>query len=45
MVQEKLLRVIEYGEFERVGGKQTIKVDTRLVCATNEDLPLFSTAR
>ncbi|TQF71922.1 phage shock protein operon transcriptional activator [Pseudoalteromonas luteoviolacea] len=39
MVQEKLLRVIEYGEFERVGGKQTVKVDTRLVCATNEDLP------
>ena len=32
MVQEKLLRVIEYGEFERVGGKQTVKVDTRLVC-------------
>ena len=39
MVQEKLLRVIEYGEFERVGGKHTVKVDTRLVCATNEDLP------
>ncbi|WP_213607704.1 phage shock protein operon transcriptional activator [Pseudoalteromonas sp.] len=39
LVQEKLLRVIEYGEFERVGGKQTVKVDTRLVCATNEDLP------
>jgi len=39
MVQEKLLRVIEYGEFERVGGKSTVKVDTRLVCATNEDLP------
>lgn len=42
MVQEKLLRVIEYGEFERVGGKQTIKVDTRLVCATNEDLPTLA---
>lgn len=39
MVQEKLLRVIEYGEFERVGGKHTVKVDARLVCATNEDLP------
>ncbi len=39
LVQEKLLRVIEYGEFERVGGKQTVKVDTRLVCANNEDLP------
>lgn len=42
MVQEKLLRVIEYGEFERVGGKQTVKVDTRLVCATNEDLPALA---
>ncbi|WP_046003468.1 phage shock protein operon transcriptional activator [Pseudoalteromonas rubra] len=42
MVQEKLLRVIEYGEFERVGGKQTVKVDTRLVCATNEDLPTLA---
>ena len=38
-VQEKLLRVIEYGEFERVGGRTPIKVDTRLICATNEDLP------
>jgi len=39
LVQEKLLRVIEYGEFERVGGSRTVKVDTRLVAATNEDLP------
>ena len=39
LIQEKLLRVIEYGEFERVGGKSTVKVNTRLVCATNEDLP------
>ena len=39
LIQEKLLRVIEYGEFERVGGKSTIRVNTRLVCATNEDLP------
>jgi psp operon transcriptional activator len=38
-VQEKLLRVIEYGEFERVGGNKTIKVDVRVVAATNEDLP------
>lgn len=44
MVQEKLLRVIEYGEFERVGGKSTVKVDTRLVCATNEDLPSLADA-
>lgn len=39
LIQEKLLRVIEYGEFERVGGSQSIKVDVRLVAATNEDLP------
>lgn len=38
-VQEKLLRVIEYGEFERLGGEQTIKVDVRVVGATNVDLP------
>ncbi|PAJ73148.1 phage shock protein operon transcriptional activator [Pseudoalteromonas sp. NBT06-2] len=42
LIQEKLLRVIEYGEFERVGGKSTIKVDTRLICATNEDLPTLA---
>ncbi|MFC6439416.1 phage shock protein operon transcriptional activator [Bowmanella sp. JS7-9] len=39
LVQEKLLRVIEYGEFERVGGSRTVKVDVRLIAATNEDLP------
>ncbi|MCW8877674.1 MAG: phage shock protein operon transcriptional activator [Kangiellaceae bacterium] len=38
-VQEKLLRVIEYGELERVGGNKTIKIDVRLVAATNENLP------
>ncbi|MEM9102241.1 MAG: phage shock protein operon transcriptional activator [Pseudomonadota bacterium] len=38
-VQEKLLRVIEYGEFERVGGTSTIQTDVRLIAATNEDLP------
>lgn len=42
LVQEKLLRVIEYGEFERVGGSKTVKIDTRLVCATNEDLPALA---
>ncbi|MFT4927917.1 MAG: psp operon transcriptional activator [Phenylobacterium sp.] len=42
MVQEKLLRVIEYGEFERVGGSRTVKTNARLVCATNEDLPTLS---
>jgi psp operon transcriptional activator len=42
LVQEKLLRVIEYGEFERVGGTRTVKVDVRLIAATNEDLPTLS---
>ncbi len=42
LVQEKLLRVIEYGEFERVGGSRAIKVDVRLICATNEDLPAMA---
>ncbi len=38
-LQEKLLRVIEYGEFERLGGSRTLRVDVRLIAATNEDLP------
>ncbi|CAN5244090.1 nif-specific transcriptional activator NifA [soil metagenome] len=36
--QVKLLRVLQEGEFERVGGMKTIKVDVRLVCATNRNL-------
>ncbi|MCW8092872.1 phage shock protein operon transcriptional activator [Alteromonas sp. ASW11-130] len=44
LVQEKLLRVIEYGEFERVGGSKTIKTDVRLIAATNEDLPALAEA-
>jgi psp operon transcriptional activator len=32
LVQEKLLRVIEYGELERVGGSQPLQVNVRLVC-------------
>jgi len=42
LVQEKLLRVIEYGELERVGGHRTLSVDVRLICATNEDLPALA---
>ncbi|MBL4620302.1 MAG: phage shock protein operon transcriptional activator [Marinicaulis sp.] len=38
-VQEKLLRVIEYGEYERVGGEQTITADVRIVAAANVNLP------
>ena len=37
-VQAKLLRVLETGEFERLGSPKTIKVDVRLVAATNRDL-------
>lgn len=36
--QAKLLRVLQLGEFERVGGTGTIKVDVRLVAATNRNL-------
>ncbi|MBD3648834.1 MAG: sigma 54-interacting transcriptional regulator, partial [Pseudomonadales bacterium] len=42
LVQEKLLRVIEYGEFERVGGSKTLTTDVRLIAATNEDLPTLA---
>ncbi|MEZ9819266.1 phage shock protein operon transcriptional activator [Shewanella sp. 10N.286.45.A1] len=44
LIQEKLLRVIEYGEFERVGGNKTVKTDVRLICAANEDLPSLAEA-
>jgi transcriptional regulator with GAF, ATPase, and Fis domain len=37
-LQAKLLRVLQEGEFERVGGTQTIKVNVRIVAATNRDL-------
>jgi psp operon transcriptional activator PspF len=36
--QEKVLRVIEYQEFERVGGTQRVSVDVRVIAATNADL-------
>lgn len=41
-VQEKILRIIEYGELERLGGNQTLHVDVRLAGATNEDLPTLA---
>ena len=42
LVQEKILRVIEYGELERLGGSRTLRTDIRLVAATNEDLPTLA---
>ena len=38
-IQVKLLRVLQEGEFERIGGNQTIKCDVRVIAATNRDLP------
>ncbi len=37
-IQLKLLRALQFKEFERVGGKETIKVDVRIVAATNKKL-------
>lgn len=41
-VQEKILRVIEYGQFERLGSTQPLEVDVRLVSASNVDLPALA---
>jgi two-component system nitrogen regulation response regulator NtrX len=38
-VQAKVLRVLEEGRFERVGGSQTLTADVRILAATNKDLP------
>lgn len=37
-MQEKILRTIEYGEVQRVGGTETLRVDVRIVGSTNADL-------
>jgi len=38
LLQVKILRVLQNGEFERLGGTQTIRVDVRMIAATNTDL-------
>jgi psp operon transcriptional activator len=43
-MQEKILRVIEYGELQRVGGSDTIHVDVRIVGVTNADLQALAAA-
>ncbi|MGI9450350.1 MAG: phage shock protein operon transcriptional activator [Geminicoccaceae bacterium] len=43
-VQEKLLRVIEYQEFERLGGDRTLYADVRVIGATHADLPAEAAA-
>ncbi len=40
--QERLLRVVEYGELTRLGSNRAIRVDVRVVGATNEDLPALA---
>jgi psp operon transcriptional activator len=41
-VQEKILRVVEYGGFERVGSSRSVEVDVRIIGATNADLPALA---
>ena len=41
-MQEKILRAIEYGEIQRVGGSDTVQVDVRIVGSTNADLPALA---
>ncbi|MBT8090831.1 MAG: phage shock protein operon transcriptional activator [Gammaproteobacteria bacterium] len=42
--QEKILRAIEYGEVQRVGGSETLQVDVRIVGSTNADLQSLTAA-
>ena len=41
-VQAKILRVVEYQTFERVGSPEAVQVDVRIIGATNADLPLLA---
>jgi len=43
-LQEKLLRVVEYGEFQRVGGSKVLTTNVRIAAATNGDLPSLAEA-
>ncbi|MFH0946560.1 MAG: sigma 54-interacting transcriptional regulator [Planctomycetota bacterium] len=43
-VQKRLLRAVQYGEFFRVGGKETVKVDVRIISATHRDLKTLMSA-
>ena len=40
--QEKILRIVEYGVFERVGSSKSIEVDVRIIAATNADLTVLA---
>ena len=42
--QERLLRAVEYGEITRIGASRPIRVDVRIVAATNDDLPALASA-
>jgi psp operon transcriptional activator len=42
--QERLLRAVEYGEVTRIGSSRPIRVDVRIVAATNDDLPALATS-
>jgi len=42
--QAKLLRILQEHEFERVGGRQTLKSDVRIICASNRDIETMITS-
>lgn len=42
--QERLLRAVEYGEVTRIGASRPIRVDVRIVAATNDDLPALASS-
>jgi len=43
-LQEKILRVIEYGEFSRIGSSKTLHTEARIIGAANQDLPQLAAA-